>query len=399
MPPDWLVVGPGTPAADLPTGANSFGPLLDAEPVAEPTPVDPDSPAIIAFTSGTTRDPKGVIHSHRTIGFEARQLSSLNPNAPASITGAPLGHFIGLLQSLLCSLYLDKAVHLVDVWDPGEVLRLMLAEGVGMGGGSTYFLTSLLDHPDFTDAHLKNMPSCGLGGASVPLAVTERATNLGIEVYRSYGSTELPSATGCFIDEPQIKRMTTDGHALLGVDLRLDEDNQILLRGPELFLGYTDAALTAQVVDADGWYHSGDVGALDDDGYLSITDRISDVIIRGGENINTVEVEAQLLEAQLRRRGERRGDTRRPPRRAGGGRCAHPRRHGGADARGREGPPGRGRAWPSRSGPEACSSRSRTSRGRRRARSRSSSCASSSATGSSDVACSTSPHQRSLLCR
>ena len=291
---EWLVVGDSSDG-DLPSGASRFAPLLDAPPLEEPLPVDPDAPAIIAFTSGTTRDPKGVIHSHRTIDFESRQLSSLNPTGPSSITGAPLGHFMGLLQALLCPLYLDRDVHLVDVWDPGEVLRLMLAEGIGMAGGSTYFLTSLLDHPDFTEAHLKAMPSTGLGGASVPLAVTERAAALGIEVYRSYGSTEHPSATGAFIDEPQVKRMTTDGHPLLGVELRLDDDGQILTRGPELFLGYTDPELTAQVIDADGWYHTGDVGVLDAEGYLSITDRISDVIIRGGENISAVEVEEQVL--------------------------------------------------------------------------------------------------------
>ncbi len=290
----WLVVG-DTAVDALPQGAVAFAGLLDAEPVEEPAPVDPDSPALIAFTSGTTRDPKGVIHSHRTIGFEAKQLSMLSPPGPPTVVGAPLGHFIGMLQSLLCSLHRDNPVHLVDVWDPGEVLRLMLAEDLGMGGGSTYFLTSLLDHPDFTEQHLAHMPVTGLGGSSVPVAVTERATALGIEVYRSYGSTEHPSATGSFITEPQAKRMTTDGHALLGVELRLDQDGQILTRGPDLFLGYTDQSLTEQVFDDDGWYHTGDIGVLDADGYLSITDRISDVIIRGGENISAVEVEELLL--------------------------------------------------------------------------------------------------------
>ena len=294
MAGEWLVVG-DTPAGDLPPGAAAFELLLDADPVEGPAIVDPDSPAIIAFTSGTTRDPKGVIHTHRTIGFEAKQLSSLSPPGPSTIVGAPLGHFIGMLQSLLCSLYRSNDVHLVDVWDPGEVLRLMLAEDLGMGGGSTYFLTSLLDHPDFTEKHLAAMPYSGLGGSSVPAAVTERATKLGIEVYRSYGSTEHPSVTGSFIDEPRVKRNTTDGHALLGVELRLDEDGQILTQGPDLFLGYIDPALTDKVFDSDGWYRTGDVGVLDDEGYLSITDRISDVIIRGGENISAVEVEEVLL--------------------------------------------------------------------------------------------------------
>ncbi len=171
----------------------------------------------------------------------------------------------------------------------------MLEENLSMSGGATYFLTSLLDHPDFSAEHLALMPTAGLGGATVPVAVTERATDLGIEVYRSYGSTEHPSITGCSLDEPQAKRLRTDGRPLLGVDLRLDDDGQVLSRGAELFLGYTDPALTAQVFDDDGWYHTGDVGVLDDDGYLTITDRMSDVIIRGGENISAQEVEELLL--------------------------------------------------------------------------------------------------------
>jgi acyl-CoA synthetase (AMP-forming)/AMP-acid ligase II len=171
----------------------------------------------------------------------------------------------------------------------------MLAEGVGMSGGSPYFIQSLLDHPDFTSEHLALMPHAGLGGATVPVAVTERLTRLGIEVIRSYGSTEHPSVTGSYLDEPQVKRITTDGHPLPGVELRLDDVGEILTRGPELFLGYTNPALTAQVVDDDGWYHTGDIGVLDDEGYLTITDRISDVIIRGGENISAQEVEELLL--------------------------------------------------------------------------------------------------------
>ena len=166
-------------------------------------------------------------------------------------------------------------MNLVDVWDPGEVLRLMVTEGLGMGGGATFFLTSLLDHPDFTDEHLALMPFAGLGGSSVPSAVTERAAGLGITAFRSYGSTEHPSITGCLLDDPEAKRLHTDGHALPGVEIRLDDHGEISSRGPDCFVGYTDPALTASVFDADGWYRTGDVGVLDDDGYLTITDRVS----------------------------------------------------------------------------------------------------------------------------
>ena len=171
----------------------------------------------------------------------------------------------------------------------------MREEGLGVGGGATYFLTSLLDHPDFTPEHLALIPFAGLGGSAVPAAVTRRATDLGIKAFRSYGSTEHPSITGSLLDDPEVKRLTTDGRAMPGVELRLDDDGQILSRGPDCFVGYIDPELTAAVFDEGGWYHTGDVGVLDDDGYLTITDRISDIIIRGGENISAAEIEELMM--------------------------------------------------------------------------------------------------------
>jgi acyl-CoA synthetase len=293
--PLWLVVGE-TGREGLPVGATAFGSMLDGVPIVGPIGVDPDSPAIVGFTSGTTRDPKGVVHSHRTIGCETRQLDYLFPKGgPPQITGSPVGHFIGMLNAFLIPLLRDRPVHLIDVWDPGEVLRLMDEEGLGVGGGATYFLTSLLDHPAFTPGHVAMMPFAGLGGSTVPVAVTERATKLGIRVFRSYGSTEHPSITGCLLDDPEEKRLTTDGRPLAGVELHLAEDGEIVSRGPDCCIGYTDGALTATAFDADGWYHTGDVGVVDGDDYLTITDRISDIIIRGGENISAQEIEELLL--------------------------------------------------------------------------------------------------------
>ena len=96
--------------------------------------------------------------------------------------------------------------------------------------------------------------------------MTRRATDLGINVFRSYGSTEHPSITGCLLDDPEDKRLTTDGRALPGVEVHLDEEGQILSRGPDCFLGYIDSELTQSVFDGDGWYRTGDVGVVDDDG-------------------------------------------------------------------------------------------------------------------------------------
>jgi acyl-CoA synthetase len=275
---------------------SDFDDLLAPEPMDGVLATDPAGPALIAFTSGTTRDPKGVVHSHQTLGFETRQLAGLYaPDRPPQLTAAPVGHFIGMLDAFLIPVLERRAVNLIDAWDPIKVLALMGSQGLSIGGGAPYYVTSLLDHPDFTPRHLAVLKYAGLGGSSVPAAVTERLAALGITVFRSYGSTEHPSLTGCRYDDAEAKRIYTDGKAMPGVEVRFAEDGEILSRGPDLCLGYTDAALTERVFDDAGWYHTGDLGTIDEDGYLTITGRKSDIIIRGGENIGALEVEEALL--------------------------------------------------------------------------------------------------------
>jgi acyl-CoA synthetase len=283
-----------------------FDKLLEATPLAAPERVDPREPAVIGFTSGTTSDPKGVIHSHHTIVAETRQLADMQADRVLPmLVGAPVGHAIGMLSGLLIPLCQEKSIHLLDLWDPPLILDAMIDADLTCGSGATYFLTSLLDAPGFTPEHLKRMTRIGLGGAPVPAAISDRADALGISIVRSYGSTEHPSSTGSKHEEPAVKRKYTDGRALWGVELKLvDEDGnpvpvgqpgEILSRGPDRFVGYTDPTLSDAALDADGWYATGDIGVLDADGYLTITDRKKDIIIRGGENVSAAEVEEVLM--------------------------------------------------------------------------------------------------------
>jgi acyl-CoA synthetase (AMP-forming)/AMP-acid ligase II len=275
---------------------HDFDDLLGPEPLEGTIATDPAAPAVIAFTSGTTSAPKGVIHSHQTLGCETRQLfEGYPPNRGRQLTAAPVGHFIGMLSAFLVPVIEGAAINLCDAGDPARVLELMKSDGLAIGGGPPYFFTSLLDHGDFTDEHLQSMPTAGLGGAAIPAAVTRRLAEHGIHVFRSYGSTEHPSITLTPHDAPEEKRLFTDGVPRPGVEIRLADDGEIISRGPDLCLGYTDEALTARAFDEDGWYHTGDVGVVDDDGYLTITDRKADIIIRGGENISALEVEEVLL--------------------------------------------------------------------------------------------------------
>ncbi len=303
------VVGSDVPPlsrAEVPSWALPFSDLLDHPPLDGPIAVDPTTPAAIAYTSGTTADPKGVVHAHRTLVFEVRQLGDVQASrALPQLTGAPVAHGIGMLSGLLLPLYRRQAVHLTDVWDPPRVLADMLEDGVAAGSGATFFLTSLLDHPDCGPEHLRLMRETGLGGSSVPVAVTERATSLGISITRAFGSTEHPSITGSTHAEPLDKRTRTDGRPLLGVELRVVDDSgtdlpigeagEIVSRGPDCFWGYTDPALTTGAFDGDGWYLTEDVGRLDPEGFLTITDRKKDIIIRGGENVGAPEVEGLLM--------------------------------------------------------------------------------------------------------
>jgi len=275
-----------------------------------PARVDPDSPAIIGYTSGTTAEPKGVIHTHRSFladrrtwgSFMAEDTSERPLVTPiANITGSPVGHITGL-SSVMSPLFGKSALDLIDAWDPTTVLAAMADDGVALQGGPPFFLLSLLDHPGFDpDVHLPYIARLTMGGAPVPAEVARRAIDLGVSIVRAYGSTEHPSTTGSVHSDRVEKKSFTDGRIMPGSEIRLldpdgrsvptGQSGEIHSRGPELFVGYIDPALTAAAIDADGWFDTGDTGFLDPDGYLTLTDRKKDIIIRGGENISAAEVE------------------------------------------------------------------------------------------------------------
>ena len=171
------------------------------------------------------------------------------------------------------------------------------------------------------------MPYAGMGGSPVPVAFTERASKLGIKVYRSYGSTEQPSITGSHVDEPEQKRLTTDGRPLArrrGDARRGRPDSQPWSRPLPRLHGSGTQRLGVRRrtggTTRETWACS------TQSGYLTITDRISDIIIRGGENISAQEVEELLLGIDARPGGRRRRRARRPPRRTGSRDRAHARR-------------------------------------------------------------------------
>ena len=279
--------------------------VIDASSPVEPYEhADADDVCVLAYTSGTTSDPKGVMHSHRTLLAELEHMRLWITRGAPNLMGSPVTHATGMLGAVLAPLTLGEDIHLIDRWDPTRVLDIMVEANIGAGTGAAVFLASILDHPGFTMEHARRIPRVGLGGAPVASVLAERAAARGITIMRAYGSTEHPSITGSSFDDPAAKRHATDGRPLPGVEIRLidadgrpvpaGEPGEIWSRGPDLCVGYTDPALTCVTFDDDGWYRTGDLGVLDDDGFVTITDRLNDVIIRGGENISAAEVEQAI---------------------------------------------------------------------------------------------------------
>lgn len=298
--------GLGSRALSTPSGGGrrrqvlSFDEALQLGPLAKPVDVRPEEPTVIAYTSGTTSQPKGVIHAHYSL-LAGIRMPLDSADGRKSLVGTPVGHVTGMTKALLLPLLKRRPIHMIDLWNPTVVLDTLEKYDLALDGAPSYFVKSVIEDPSFDCKHLAHIKDIGLGGAKVLRALVDELDGLGCDVKRVYGSSEALTTTATEWDDPKHKRMYTDGRPMHGTELRLiDTDGrdvekgspgEILIRSPRLFLGYTDQELTSRAVDGEGWYHSGDIGVLDDDGYLIITDRVQDIVIRGGENISAAEVE------------------------------------------------------------------------------------------------------------
>ena len=297
-----VVVGDTAPGH----GATGYADLIarPGGPYRQPDPAPGDRAALM-YTSGTTADPKGVQHSHRTLLAEARSRVYTHTGPGARSLGLfPPGHIAGLL-SLLRILLLGTPTIVMQAWDAALAARLIDRHAVTSCGGAPVQLSGLLDQQASGTAALGTLREFLTGAAPVPPSLIRRADAAGITAFRSYGSSEHPTISAGSVTDSLGRRATTDGRLVAGNqvrivspdgrDLPVGADGEILSRGPELFTGYTDTALNTAAFRPDGWFRTGDVGRLDADGYLTVTDRLKDIIIRGGENISAKEVEDLLI--------------------------------------------------------------------------------------------------------
>lgn len=265
--------------------------------------------ALLMYTSGTSGDPKGVQHSHQTLLYEIESLRDVHRITPDDryLGGSPVAHVAGLVYGVLMPFALGTRTAFLARWDPGRALELIERERATFGTGAPTFLKTLAEHPDVARRDLGSFRLFSTGGATISAEMVRAAGNrLGCVVKRAYGSTEAPTLTATSLDDPEDARVETDGRAIGAAEVRIvrpdgalapgGEEGEIRARSPEVFLGYRNPELDAGCFTEDGWYRTGDLGSLDAGGYLRVSGRIADIIIRGGENLSAKEIEDLLGE-------------------------------------------------------------------------------------------------------
>ncbi|PVY54875.1 MULTISPECIES: cyclohexanecarboxylate-CoA ligase [unclassified Simplicispira] len=296
-------------------GANSFEALLsgpawedapDAQDILTRHRPGPDDVTQLIYTSGTTGEPKGVMHSANTV------MANIIPYAQRLRLGAedvvlmasPMAHQTGFMYGLMMPILLKASVVLQDVWEPKKAIELIRTEGVTFTMASTPFLTDLAKTVAETGQGVPTLRTFLCAGAPIPGPLVEQArAALGAKIVSAWGMTENGAVTLTQLDDADERSFSTDGCPLPGVEVKVvdgddkplpaGEIGKLMLRSCSNFGGYLHRP-HLNGTDADDWFDTGDLARIDAQGYIRITGRSKDVIIRGGENIPVVEIESLL---------------------------------------------------------------------------------------------------------
>ena len=268
-----------------------------------------DELAAVLFTSGTEGLPKGVMLTHNNIlASERAYCARLNLTwQDVFMMPAPLGHATGFLHGVTAPFLIGARSVLLDIFTPDACLALLEQQRCTCMLGATPFVYDLLNVLEKQPADLSALRFFLCGGTTIPKKVARECQQRGIKLLSVYGSTESSPHAVVNLDDPLSHFMHTDGYAAAGVEIKVVDDARKTLppgcegeeasRGPNVFMGYFDEPeLTARALDEEGWYYSGDLCRMDEAGYIKITGRKKDIIVRGGENISSREVEDILLQ-------------------------------------------------------------------------------------------------------
>jgi fatty-acyl-CoA synthase len=267
-----------------------------------------NDPHLILYTAGTTGHPKGAVLTHANVFWNIQNVGApvgLGPD-DTTISLLPFFHSGGIGLYLIPTLYVGGRVAIMRTFDPDVLLGLVAKFRVRLIFGVPAIWLELLKRPDFDRAHYPSVTYCISGGAPHPMAVMDAVAQRGFGFLQGYGLTETsPGGTLMPVDDWR-RKLATAGKPFLHVEMRVVDQNstpapagdigEVQFRGPNVFAGYwrrPDA--TADAFTADGWLKTGDLGRIDDEGFLTLVDRQKDMVISGGENVYSAEVEDVLF--------------------------------------------------------------------------------------------------------
>jgi acyl-CoA synthetase (AMP-forming)/AMP-acid ligase II len=306
---DLTAVGTASEVVDLADLGGPTAVVASPEHLAEARrradAVGPDDVADILFTSGTTGRSKGAMSAHRQTIGAARvwaELGGVRADDRYLVVN-PFFHSFGYKIGIVVGLLTGCTLHPVATFDVDATMRTIQDERITVLPGAPTIYQSLLTAPGRAEHDLSSLRLAVTGAAVVPVVLIERMRaaspqGLGIDqVVTAFGMTEAVVVTMCREGDPAETVATTNGRAVPGMETRIDDETgELLVRGEHVMLGYLDdPEATAAAIDADGWLHTGDVGSLDGDGNLTITDRLKDMYISGGFNVYPAEVEQVLM--------------------------------------------------------------------------------------------------------
>lgn len=283
--------------------------IADNTPLTTAITTHGDELAAVLFTSGTEGLPKGVMLTHNNIlASERAYCARLNLTwQDVFMMPAPLGHATGFLHGVTAPFLIGARSVLLDIFTPDACLALLEQQRCTCMLGATPFVYDLLNLLEKQPADLSALRFFLCGGTTIPKKVARECQQRSIKLLSVYGSTESSPHAVVNLDDPLSRFMHTDGYAAAGVEIKVVDDARKTLplgcegeeasRGPNVFMGYFDEPeLTARALDEEGWYYSDDLCRMDEAGYIKITGRKKDIIVRGGENISSREVEDILLQ-------------------------------------------------------------------------------------------------------
>jgi fatty-acyl-CoA synthase len=302
----WVAAEPPTAGG---AGSLPYEELLAAaEPEPRDVPVAPEDPCLIMYTSGTTGRPKGAVLTHGNMTWNAvNQLLGFDfAQDERTLALAPLFHIGGLNGTVNPTLLRGGCAVVVRRFDPAETLRVIEEQRVNSFFAVPTMLDAMARDPGFVTCDLSALRTIGAAGAPLPLPTLRTWLDRGVTMQQAYGMTEAaPGATVLDSADAQ-RKVGSAGKPVFFTDVRVvrpdgteaatDEVGEIVLQGPNVMAGYWDEPEQTAAVLRDGWYHSGDAGSVDDEGFLHVRDRYRDMIISGGENVYPAEVESALLE-------------------------------------------------------------------------------------------------------